>query len=64
MTGDPKKPQSGAPENEEEGLSFPGEPSEQENVHDRAIIDDTADPAERNEIERDDDAPLSDPKPT
>jgi hypothetical protein len=61
MPDDPKQPLPGAPENPEEGLSFPGEDAD---ATDKAIIDDTADPSLHNEIERDDDAPLSDPKPT
>lgn len=61
MTDDPKQPLPGAPENPEEGLSFPGEDGD---ATDKAIIDDTTDSRQQNEIERDDDAPLSDPKPT
>jgi hypothetical protein len=58
MTDDRKQPLPGAPDNPEEGLSFPGEDGD---VSDKAIIDDSS---QQNEIERDDDAPLSDPKPT
>jgi len=63
MNDDPKQPLPGAPDNPEEGLTFPGE-GERGDTSDRAIIDDTSKSSEQNEIERDDDAPLSDPKPT
>ncbi len=55
VMNDPKQPTPGAPENAEEGLSFPGEDDR------AAVIDDTTDVnAEENEIRRDDDAPLMD----